>query len=59
MTRVYGLTRVNPGWPIKPGTRLFDRINFQTGFNNYDDKWWLQSEPLLKQKHKNSSASFQ
>ena len=26
---------VNPGWPIKPGTRSFDRVNFQTGFNNY------------------------
>ena len=30
------MTRVNPGQPIKPGTRLFGRVNSQTRFNNYD-----------------------
>ena len=30
------LTRVNPGWPIKPGTRSLDRVNLRVRFHNYD-----------------------
>jgi hypothetical protein len=33
-----GLIWVDPGWPMKPRTRSFDRVNPRTGFNNYELK---------------------
>jgi len=30
-----GLTRVDSGWPMKPGTRPLGRVNPWAGFNNY------------------------
>jgi hypothetical protein len=33
--------RVNPGWPLKPGTRPLGRVNPRAGFNNYGARWGL------------------
>jgi hypothetical protein len=34
----FGLTRVDPGWPIKPWTWPLGRVNPRAGFNNYGPK---------------------
>jgi len=42
-----GLTRVDPGWPMKPETRPLGRVNPRTGFNNYDIWNSIQGERML------------
>jgi hypothetical protein len=41
-----GWTRVDPGWPLKPGTRPLGRVNPRAGFNNYG--WRVK----LEKKHR-------
>jgi hypothetical protein len=51
-----GLTRVDPGWPMKPGTRPLGQVNSRVGFNNY--AIWFPKDKLPYHSKKLSVITF-
>jgi len=51
-----GLTRVDPGWHMKPGTRPLGQVNSRVGFNNY--AIWFPKDKLPYHSKKLSVITF-